>query len=176
METDVLIIGAGVAGLAASRELSRAGLKNIILEARDRIGGRINTHYDLWPIELGAEFVHGKPPEVLQIAERAHLKLQNIPNLHWRLHNSVLTKSSEFWSKVEAAMDEMGHYSGSDQSFAQFLDHYKRKTHVEDWMHRPNSRGPWTTRCSSRARPQIRKDTTARSMARSPQASAPPVK
>ena len=131
-DADAAIIGAGVAGLAAARELSRAGLKVIILEATERIGGRVNTHYDPWPIELGAEFVHGKPPETLDIARRAHLKLQQLPNLHWHLHNGVLTKSKEFWSKVEAAMDEMSHHSGTDQSFAEFLDHYKRKTHVED--------------------------------------------
>ena len=110
-DTDVLIIGAGAAGLAAARELSRAGLKVLILEARERIGGRINTHFDSWPIELGAEFVHGKPPETFQIVERAHLKLQSIPNLHWHLHNGVLTKSSEFWSKVEKVMDEMSRYT-----------------------------------------------------------------
>ena len=78
----------------------------IILEARDRIGGRINTHFESWPIELGAEFVHGKPPETLQIAGRAQLKLQELPNRHWHMHNGVLTKSSEFWSKVEKVMDE----------------------------------------------------------------------
>ena len=134
METDadILIIGAGAAGLAAARELSRAKLNVIVLEARDRIGGRINTHFDSWPIELGAEFVHGKPPETLQIAERAHLKLQELPNLHWQVHNGVLTKSSEFWSKVEKVMDEMSRYTGPDQDFAKYLDHYRRKTHIED--------------------------------------------
>ena len=129
---DIIIIGAGAAGLAAASELSRAGRKVIILEARDRIGGRINTHFDSWPIELGAEFVHGKPPETFQIAERASLKLQELPNVHWHMHNGVLTKSGEFWSKVEEAMDEMSCYSGADQSFAEFLDHYRRKTQVED--------------------------------------------
>ena len=114
-DADVLILGAGAAGLGAARELSGADLKVIVLEARDRIGGRINTHFDQFPIELGAEFVHGKPPETLQIVERAKLTLQEVPNPHWHLHNGVLTKSGEFWSKVEELMKEMSGYSGPDQ-------------------------------------------------------------
>src|SRR5690242_21363003 len=61
-ETDILIIGAGAAGLAAARELSAANFNVIVLEARDRIGGRIHTHLNSQlsaPVELGAEFVHG---------------------------------------------------------------------------------------------------------------------
>src|ERR1051325_10475326 len=115
MDADVIVVGAGAAGLAAARELSAAQLRVVILEARDRIGGRINTHFDVWPIELGAEFVHGKPRETLQIVERANLKLQSIPNRHWHLHNGVLTKSGEFWSKVEKVLDEMSNYTGPDQ-------------------------------------------------------------
>lgn len=132
MDADVIIIGAGAAGLAAARELSAAQLKVIVLEARDRIGGRIHTHFDKWPIELGAEFVHGKPPETLAIAERAHLKLQSIPNLHWHFHDGVLTKSGEFWSKVEDVMDAMSRYDGQDQTFETFLDHYQRANQIED--------------------------------------------
>lgn len=131
-EADVLIVGAGGAGLAAARELSAAGLKVIVLEARDRIGGRINTHLDQFPIELGAEFVHGKPPETLRIVERAKLALQEVPNLHWYLENGLLTKSGEFWSKVEDVMEEMSSYKGPDESFAEFLNDYKRKTRIED--------------------------------------------
>ena len=54
-ESDIIIVGAGAAGLAAARELSIAGLNVIVLEGRNRIGGRISTHFDSWPIELGAE-------------------------------------------------------------------------------------------------------------------------
>jgi len=131
-DADVLIIGAGAAGLAAARELSVSGLKVIVLEARSRIGGRIDTHFDHFPIELGAEFVHGKPPETLKIVERGKLKLHEVPNRHWFLENGVLTKSGEFWSKVEKVMEKMGHYTGPDQSFAQFLNDYKQKTQIED--------------------------------------------
>ena len=52
-EVDIVIVGAGAAGLAAARELSAAELNVIVLEARNRIGGRINTHVDKFPIELG---------------------------------------------------------------------------------------------------------------------------
>ena len=55
---DVIIIGAGAAGLAAGRKLHDAGKNILIIEARDRIGGRIHTSYDFvdgTPIELGAE-------------------------------------------------------------------------------------------------------------------------
>ena len=131
-DADVLIVGAGVAGLAAARELSVAGLKVVVLEARDRIGGRINTHFDRFPIELGAEFVHGKPPETFAIVERARLELQRVPNKHWYLENGILVRSGEFWSKVEAVTEEMSRYTGPDQSFAQFLDDYKRKTQIDD--------------------------------------------
>ena len=62
---DIIVLGAGVAGLAAAEVLGNAGLRVAVLEARDRVGGRIHSLPGLTPdhaIELGAEFVHGKPP------------------------------------------------------------------------------------------------------------------
>ena len=58
---DVIVIGAGAAGVFAMRELVRSGFTAIGLEARNRLGGRILTRRTLarHPIELGAEFVHG---------------------------------------------------------------------------------------------------------------------
>src|SRR5690349_8131442 len=112
-ETDILIIGAGAAGLAAARELSSANFNGIVLEARDRIGGRIHTHLDSQltaPVELGAEFVHGKAPEVLKLAEHAGFKLIKLPNTHWYFRNAVLSQSGEFWSKIEKLNGEMEKY------------------------------------------------------------------
>ncbi|HTU61223.1 MAG TPA: FAD-dependent oxidoreductase, partial [Polyangiales bacterium] len=55
---DVLILGAGIAGLAAARALSERGVRCVVLEARDRIGGRIHSlQLDTGVVELGAEFV-----------------------------------------------------------------------------------------------------------------------
>lgn len=57
-ELDVVVIGAGVSGLAAARALVRANRTVMVLEARDRIGGRIHTDEDSG-LELGAQVVHG---------------------------------------------------------------------------------------------------------------------
>src|SRR5688500_18856845 len=60
---DVIVIGAGAAGLAAAATLSEAGKNVCILEARDRIGGRIFSRVEPdvpIAIELGAEFIHGR--------------------------------------------------------------------------------------------------------------------
>ncbi len=73
---EAVVIGAGVAGLAAARRLAEAGRRVALIEARDRIGGRIHTvpavQGDL-PVELGAEFVHGLPAELIDLVDEAGL-------------------------------------------------------------------------------------------------------
>jgi len=56
----VIVVGAGIAGLGAARVLADAGVAVIVVEARDRIGGRIHTDRSLGvPIDLGASWIHG---------------------------------------------------------------------------------------------------------------------
>src|SRR3982075_1990588 len=73
--TDVVVIGAGAAGLAAARAVFDAGRSVRILEARDRIGGRIFSRRDRHlavAVELGAEFVQGVVPRTLDLARTAN--------------------------------------------------------------------------------------------------------
>jgi monoamine oxidase len=74
VSADVLVIGAGAAGLAAADELARAGLAVLMIEARDRVGGRCLTRRLPGvpvPVELGAEFIHGRPEATISLLRRA---------------------------------------------------------------------------------------------------------
>ncbi len=120
----VLIIGAGVAGLAAAETLSAAGLEVLILEARGRIGGRIHTVYDpavAVPIELGAEFIHGRPPELLDLAAAAGLTLCEVLGRHAVMREGQLLQGDARWHKVEEIFAKMSDPALPDQTFLHFL-------------------------------------------------------
>jgi monoamine oxidase len=94
MSPAVIILGAGAAGLAAARVLADAGVPAKILEARDRVGGRIFSvpGRDLpTAIELGAEFIHGKPEITWQIIHRAGLLAYDVPFEHIQRRGGTLT-------------------------------------------------------------------------------------
>ncbi len=65
-EVDAVILGAGMAGLTAARALAERGVRVVVLEAKDRVGGRVFTRKAEGggTVELGAEFVHGRAPEL----------------------------------------------------------------------------------------------------------------
>ena len=89
MKYDVIIVGAGAAGLMAARELGRAGKKVVILEARDRIGGRIfplpESEFG-YEAQGGAEFVHGEAPLTCELLAEC---------------GATLTHATEWWSVVD---------------------------------------------------------------------------
>jgi hypothetical protein len=123
---EVLIIGAGAAGLAAAGALTKAGVNVIVLEARNRLGGRIYTHPDSTPevpIELGAEFVHGRPPEIFDLVQRSRLQVREVEGEFWYSRNGVLQKG-EFPSGRSTVFERMHKYQGPDMSFRQFLEKF----------------------------------------------------
>ncbi len=82
---DVLVVGAGVAGLAAAARLTRAGRRVTLIEARDRIGGRVHTLRPpgtTQPIELGAEFVHGHANALWPLIREAGLRTDPVAERH----------------------------------------------------------------------------------------------
>ncbi len=70
---DVIVIGAGIAGLAAGHTLQSAGCRVLVLEARQRIGGRIWTDTRYGPVEFGAEFIHGHRAASWELVRHAGL-------------------------------------------------------------------------------------------------------
>jgi oxygen-dependent protoporphyrinogen oxidase len=76
----VIVIGAGMAGLAAAWRLSRAGADVIVLEQDDRVGGRVYpAHVDGRPVELGADFLTNFYPNTFRLAEAVGLAVANDP-------------------------------------------------------------------------------------------------
>jgi monoamine oxidase len=120
---DVAIIGAGAAGLAAAAAVSEAGRSGIVLEARDRIGGRIWTHSEPSlpvPIELGAEFIHGEPPETFELLRKGGGYPLMSADDHWTYHEGGLCRREAFFDEARKLMSRVERYK-NDMSVADFL-------------------------------------------------------
>ena len=119
-----IIVGAGAAGLAAALELAEGGVSVLVLEARPRLGGRILTHRDsraVVPVELGAEFIHGKDPDFWELLQRARLPTDEVTDRHWLRRNSHTEELAGFWEEMEKIFAQMDPKQ-KDQSFCSFLE------------------------------------------------------
>jgi monoamine oxidase len=124
-DSDVLIIGAGIAGLAAARALAGSGLSVLIIEARDRVGGRLMTlraANDGSAHEMGAEFVLGRPSGLWQLISLAGLRLVEAESFTWRAEDKRFSKEVELFTQMEELMDLLieAAEGGPDMTFAQF--------------------------------------------------------
>src|SRR5271166_1634024 len=127
---DFVILGAGIAGLAAARKLAEAGLSVILLEARSRIGGRIFTARPPsagLPIELGAEFVHGRPPELLDLIREAGLTLYERKGEFVCYENGKLGDCG-FFGEAFQVLDNLP--ASLDMTFAEFLARERLPEHI----------------------------------------------
>jgi monoamine oxidase len=129
---DAVVIGAGAAGLSAARELSQNGLRIALLEARDRIGGRIHTLHDpAWPgpVELGAEFLHGQAEATREIARAASLLVDEQPDRHAWAEGGRWRPQGDMWERFQRFCRAIP-LRGRDRPFAAILER-RRGTHAD---------------------------------------------
>ena len=120
---NVIIIGAGASGLLAALTLSRKGHSVIVLEARDRLGGRIHTLSGFSSVaEAGPEFVHGDLPLTISLLEQASIPLLPAGG---KLYNSQKGQWASGWMADgwDELVEKMGSLS-SDMTVDAFLDTY----------------------------------------------------
>jgi monoamine oxidase len=115
------VIGAGAAGLAAAAELARANLSVLLVEARNRIGGRCLTRRLPGipvPVELGAEFIHGRPEATMSLLKQAGIPPVDSTRTQLVAFDGKLRAVNIFTQAQRVARKEL---TGRDVSFEVFL-------------------------------------------------------
>jgi monoamine oxidase len=124
---DVIILGAGAAGLNAARLLTQSGYHVALVEARGRIGGRMWTIHppeSPIPIELGAAFAHGRPPEMIDLFRQAGVTLYELPNHMLYLAHGQPESADEDDDEDDDAnpiLDAIMAWDGADMSLDDFI-------------------------------------------------------
>jgi monoamine oxidase len=118
---DVVVIGAGMAGLAAARALAEAGRSVVVLEAQQRVGGRIRTvREEAVVVELGAEFVHGRPPELWELIAEAGLTTYERTG-DFLVRGEQGLEARQDWDDDDP-LEELERFAGPDCSFVEYVD------------------------------------------------------
>jgi monoamine oxidase len=119
IRTEVAILGAGAAGLAAATALRRAGTDVVVLEARGRVGGRVRTRWDArcaGPVELGAEFVHGEAAELRPLLDDAGTRVVEVDGERWERRGEQLQPLDDFWGRLQRVFAGFGDLGPRDRS------------------------------------------------------------
>lgn len=135
---DVIIVGAGFAGVTAARNLSQKGYKTMVLEGRDRMGGR--TWYDHrmgQDLEMGGTFIHWFQPNVWHELMRYNLDVVRLPDLHdayWISEGKVHegTQDDEF-ARMRQGMKILG--KDAEKYFPRPFDPFYNEAAVKEIDH-----------------------------------------
>jgi monoamine oxidase len=125
-KVDVIIIGGGASGMIAARELSKGGKKVVVIEARNRLGGRIHTLIDKrFPMELeaGAEFLHGDLPITTSLLKEAGIEFYHSEGEFYRIQNGKISEAERFIEGFPHVISLLKKLK-QDISFAEFLNEY----------------------------------------------------
>lgn len=110
MSDSIIIIGAGAAGLMAAKELSAKAYNVTVLEANNRLGGRIWTIHDdsfIKPVEAGAEFVHGNLKLTQQLLNEAHIAYSATKGKTMHVENGKKIKQDDFFNDWDKLIEKM---------------------------------------------------------------------
>ena len=124
MDADVIVIGAGAAGLSAARVLAAHSMRIVALEGRDRVGGRVwsrPTARTVTPAELGAEFIHGRAPQTMALLRDAGTAAIDTGGESWvRSKRGQLLRDERDFSAA-GDLFEMMRDARNDESVDRFL-------------------------------------------------------
>jgi monoamine oxidase len=127
---EVVIIGAGMAGLAAAQRLRAAGLSPLVIEARGRVGGRVWTDRSRGIVELGAEFIHGKKAITWELIKQAGLSSALWPSeeleasgeaYRFAQQGQLLPSHDDLGRQAQSLYHLVEQYEGPDQSATEFM-------------------------------------------------------
>ena len=130
---DVIIIGAGAAGLIAALEIAETGRSVAVIDAKEQSGGRIRTFSleNNYPFELGAEFVHGKLPVTLELAKKAVLETLDVKGRIWQKKDGELNEQEDFiedFSDLQKKFKQLK----EDITVEEFLNNYLQGKQFEN--------------------------------------------
>ncbi len=117
----VVVVGAGIAGLAAAAAIVREKVKVTVVEARRRIGGRIETRRGFAgaTIELGAEFVHGRHPDLVRLVKQSGARLEERPFRMLSLQEGKDVTPAQSWDRL---FEEIANPAARDIPMARHIE------------------------------------------------------
>ena len=134
---DVIVIGGGIAGLAAARDMAKRRLRVALLEARARMGGRIHTQRpDGWPrpVEMGAEFIHVGNADLWRLVRKAQARAVKLPDDHWFSERGEIQRIPDLDRKIGAVTGLIKPAKAGGLSFAAYFHRFPPAVRRDEWM------------------------------------------